>query len=172
MAFRVPDYYEKRATRYWEDEDGQKWRSMGNACWFTNLDVAKRHEDLILYKSYSSEEYPAYDNFDAIEVAKYKEIPMDYDGVMGVPITFLGKYNPDQFEIVGITTSTFKAASKTYPRQVQVSANGERKEVTKLNDAPALKVSTPPSGKTYYIVGDDYFVLKYHRILIRRKGTD
>lgn len=140
--------------------------------WFTNLEHNKRHEDLILYRSYSPEEYPAYDNFDAIEVSKTKEIPVGYDGVMGVPITFMDKYNPDQFEIVGITTSTFNAASKTYPRQVQVSANGERKEVTKLNDAPALKVSTPPSGKTYYMVGDDYFVLKYHRILIRRKGTD
>ena len=64
-------------------------------------DIAKRHEDLILYKTYNPEEYPTYDNYDAIEVAKIEDIPMDYDGVMGVPITFLDKYNPDQFEIVG-----------------------------------------------------------------------
>lgn len=71
------------------------------SCWFTNLDISKRHEDLILYKTYSPEKYPTYDNFDAIEVSKTTEIPMDYDGLMGVPITFLEYYNPDQFTIVG-----------------------------------------------------------------------
>lgn len=70
--------------------------------WFTNLEIPKRHEDLILYKSYTPDEYPKYDNYDAINVNKTSEIPMDYDGVMGVPITFLDKYNPDQFEIVGL----------------------------------------------------------------------
>ncbi|GAB6395528.1 MAG: putative adenine-specific methylase [Bacteroidales bacterium] len=72
-----------------------------NVRWFTNLDHAKRHEDLILYKNYTPEEYPKYDNYDAIEVSKTADIPMDYDGVMGVPITFLDKYNPEQFELVG-----------------------------------------------------------------------
>jgi hypothetical protein len=69
--------------------------------WFTNLDINKRHEDLILYKNYSPEEYPKYDNYDAINVDKTKEIPVDYDGNIGVPITFLDKYNPEQFEIIG-----------------------------------------------------------------------
>ncbi|PDP61152.1 adenine-specific methyltransferase EcoRI family protein [Prevotella intermedia] len=73
-----------------------------NCCWYTNLDIKKRHEELILYKRYSPEEYPKYDNYDAINVNKVKEIPMDYDGIMGVPITFMDKYNPKQFEIVGI----------------------------------------------------------------------
>lgn len=70
--------------------------------WFTNLDTTKRHENLILYKHYTPEEYPNYDNYDAIEVGKTSEIPCDYDGVMGVPITFLDKYNPEQFEILGL----------------------------------------------------------------------
>ena len=100
MAFTVPDYYEPRATRYWQDVNGQKWRSMGNICWFTNLDIKKRHEKLDLYKEYNSEEYPKFDNYDAINVNKTAEIPYDYDGFMGVPITFLDKYNPEQFEIV------------------------------------------------------------------------
>lgn len=100
MAFTVPDDSEPRATRYWQDESGQKWRSMGNVCWFTNLDIQKRHENIILYKRYTPEEYPKYDNYDAINVDKVADIPCDYDGVMGVPITFLDKYNPDQFEIV------------------------------------------------------------------------
>lgn len=100
MAFKVPEHYEARETRYWEDEDGQKWRSLGNICWFTNLDISKRDEDLILYKTYNEEEYPKFDNYDAINVGKVAEIPMDYKGAMGVPITFLDKYNPNQFEIL------------------------------------------------------------------------
>ena len=102
MKFKVPDYSEEKATRFWIDETGQKWRSLGNTCWFTNLDHNKRHEELILYKTYkgNEEDYPKYDNYDAINVDKVADIPMDYDGVMGVPITFLDKYNPEQFEIV------------------------------------------------------------------------
>ena len=73
--------------------------------WYTNLDISKRHEELVLYKSYDPDEYPKYDNYDAINVDKTKDIPMDYDGYMGVPITFLDKYNPDQFEIVGLSAS-------------------------------------------------------------------
>lgn len=101
MSFRVPDHYAPRATRYWEDENGQKWRSLGNATWFTNLDLTKRHEDLILFKTYNPDDYPTYANFDAIEVGRTADIPMDYAGAMGVPITFLDKHNPDQFEILG-----------------------------------------------------------------------
>ena len=69
--------------------------------WFTNLEIKKRHEDLILVRNYNPEDNPRYDNYDAIEVGKTGDIPMDYDGLMGVPITFLDKYNPAQFEIVG-----------------------------------------------------------------------
>ena len=100
MEFKVPDYYEERATRYRQDEDGHKWRSLGNICWFTNLDISKRHEDLILYKKYNAEEYPKYENYNAINVNKVAEIPMDYKDVMGAPITFLNKHNPQQFEIL------------------------------------------------------------------------
>ena len=102
MSFTVPADSEPRATRYWETEDGTKWRSMGNICWFTNLDHKKRHEKIVLYKTYIPEDFPRYDNYDAIEVKKTADIPMDYDGVMGVPITFLDKYNPEQFEIIGL----------------------------------------------------------------------
>ncbi len=100
MAFTVPEYYEERETRFWIDDNGQKWRSLGNICWFTNLDHKKRHEELELYKRYTPEEFLRYDNFNAINVNKTADIPEDYDGEMGVPITFLDKYNPDQFEIV------------------------------------------------------------------------
>lgn len=106
MAFTVSQSYEERSTRYWVDENGQKWRSMGNICWYTNLDTPKRHEGLILYRQYTPEEYPKYDNYDAIEVSKTAEIPCDYAGIMGVPITFLDKYNPEQFEIIGLDRYT------------------------------------------------------------------
>lgn len=102
MKFTVPSYYEPRATRYWQDETGQKWRSLGNICWFTNLEHSKRYEELILYKTYNANEYPNYDNYHAINVNKVVDIPMDYDGVMGVPITFLDKYNPNQFDLIGL----------------------------------------------------------------------
>ena len=105
IAFKVPCHYEERATRFWVDESGQKWRSLGNACWFTNLDHDKRHEELILYRKYNPTDYPTYDNYDAIEVSKVKDIPADYDGAMGVPITFLDKHNPEQFEILGCSYS-------------------------------------------------------------------
>ena len=114
MKFKVPDSYEPRETRFWIDETGQKWRSLGNICWFTNLDIRKRHEDIFLYKHYSPEEYPTYENYDAIEVAKTELIPMDYDGIMGVPITFMDKYNPAQFEILGLTDRDSPYCTKKY----------------------------------------------------------
>lgn len=102
MSFRVPDYYKERTTRFWIDKEGQKWRSLGNICWFTNLDISKRHEDLLLYRKYSADDYPKYDNYDAINIDKVADIPVDYFGYMGVPITFMDKYNPEQFELYGI----------------------------------------------------------------------
>jgi hypothetical protein len=99
--FRVPDDYPLNAAGYRVDKEGNKYIRVKGVRWFTNLDYKERHEELTLYKKYTPEEYPKYDNYDAIEVSKTSDIPMDYDGVMGVPISFLDKYNPDQFEIVG-----------------------------------------------------------------------
>lgn len=121
MAFKVPEYYEPRETRYWVDESGQKWRSMGNICWFTNLDIQKRHEELDLYKYYSAEEYPLYDNFEAININKVSDIPCDYEGIMGVPITFLDKYNPEQFEIIDINPHFFTMVEQGLPKPKQLT---------------------------------------------------
>ena len=164
----IRDSYEDHATAG-DHKEGMV--RVSGVTWFTNLDISKRHEDLILYKTYSPEEFPTYDNYNAIEVSKTKDIPVDYDGVMGVPITFLDKHNPDQFEIMGITKTWFGTATKTYPPQIQIGENGQRSTVTKLNDGAALKVDSPPSGQTYYMVEDDYFVQMYARILIRRKKS-
>ena len=96
MFFQVPDSWEK----FHHLENGKKIARVSTSCWFTNLPVAKHNEDLILYKHYTPEEYPKYDNYNAINVNAYNDIPSDYEGVMGVPITFLDKYNPEQFEII------------------------------------------------------------------------
>lgn len=168
MAFKVPSHYEARETRFWIDDTGQKWRSLGNACWFTNLDITKRHEDIILYKNYTPGEYPKYDNYDAIEVSSTKDIPCDFDGVMGVPITFLDKYNPDQFEIVGITKPWSDGRTKMYSKQMQISSNGTESLVTKLNDGATLNLKKPPSGKTYYVVDKEIYIQVYARILIKK----
>jgi hypothetical protein len=170
MWFRVKDDAPIK-TGQRVDEDGVRYQTVGNSAWFTNLDNSKRHEDVILYKSYNPEDYPRYDNYDAIDVSKAVDIPMDYDGVMGVPITFLGKHNSEQFEIVGIAKAPLGHSSKVYPQQVQVSVSGTRSTVTKLNDGPALRVEKPPVGKTYYEVDGHYYIQLYARILIRRTGA-
>ncbi len=167
MWFRIMDDFPVKSGQ--KVENGVRYQTIGNSAWFTNLDVKKRHEEMILVKRYTPDDYPRYDNYDAIEVSKILDIPLDYSGVMGVPITFLGKYNPDQFEIVGITKTWFGGASKTYDMQTQVSKNGATSTVSKLNDGPALRVSVPPKDKTYYIVDGEYFIQAYARVLIRNK---
>ena len=167
--FWVPDDYELNAAGCGIDETGRKFIRVKGVRWFTNLDYKERHEDLILYKTYSPEEYPQYDNFNAIEVNKTENIPADYEGMMGVPLTFLDKYSPDQFEILGITKTWFGLANKIYSEQIQVDKNGKETRVTKLNDGAVLEVQCPPIGKTYYKVNGKLYIQTYPRILIRRK---
>ena len=96
MYFQVPDSWEK----FHHVENGKKMARVSTSCWFTNLPVSKHNEELILIKHYTPEEYPKYDNYDAINVNTYTDIPCDYTGIMGVPVTFLDKFNPAQFEII------------------------------------------------------------------------
>ncbi len=157
MKFTVPEYYEERKTRFWIDDKGQKWRSLGNICWYTNLDIKKRHEELELYKKYTPEEYPKYDNYDAINVDKVADIPEDYFGAMGVPITFMDKYNPEQFEIIGlgISNSGIEIGVKPYKPEHKKY----RKEVQKRGAV---------DGDLYMMINNEVTV-PYARILIRRK---
>lgn len=103
--FGVPKDYPLNAASSRTDEEGNKYIRVKGVRWFTNLDYEERHKDLILYKKYNEKEYPKYDNYNAINVDITKDIPMDYSGVMGVPITFIDKYNPEQFEILGMSAS-------------------------------------------------------------------
>lgn len=148
--------------------------------WFTNLEHGRRHQPLDLMtmadnlkfsrhaEIRGSLGYLTYDNFDAIEVPYTDAIPLDYEGVMGVPITFLDKYCPEQFEIVGITKTWFGGASKVYPPQTQVDKNGKESLVTKLNDGPVVELDEIPEGKTYYRVDGKNYAQLYCRILIKK----
>lgn len=120
--------------------------------WFTNLEIKKRHEDLILYKHYTPEEYPHYENYDAIEVCKTADIPCDYDGAMGVPTTFLDKYNPEQFEIIGLAEGDLGK---------ELGLKPFNRELKKLNKS--LR-----DGQLFYMV-NGYPQKPYSRILIRKK---
>jgi len=100
IEFGVPDDYPLKAAGYRIDANGKKYIRVKGIRWFTNMDYISRNEDLILHRSFSYEDFPKYDNYDAIDISKTKNIPFDYDGHMGVPITFLDKYNPEQFEII------------------------------------------------------------------------
>lgn len=107
--FYVPDDYPLNAAGCGIDSDGRRFIRVKGVRWYTNLDYKQRHEEMILVKRYSLEAYPRYDNYDAINVDKTSDIPCDYAGVMGVPITFMDKYNPDQFEIVGMAAGNTRA---------------------------------------------------------------
>lgn len=167
MAFAVPDYYEPKAVRYWQDANGQKWRSMGNICWFTNLDIKKRHEKLDLYKEYNPEDYPKYYNYDAIDVYKTQNIPCDYYGVMGVPVTFLERFNPEQFEIIGLGTEV--------PKTVKHVAYKEKGII--CYEVDGKPIWTTPYTVTERKMGNSLRIEKnglpanapYGRILIKRK---
>ena len=180
--FGVPKEYPLNAAGWRIDENGNHYIRVKGVRWFTNLEHGRRHQPLQLmtmadnikfsrHKDLRGKEYQKYDNYDAIEVPFTDAIPSDYDGVMGVPISFLDKYCPEQFEILGITKTWFGAASKIYPEQIEVNKKGEQKRVTKLNDGATLKLVSPPSGETHYIVDGNVYIQLYARILIcHRKG--
>ncbi len=180
--FEVPADYPIKASGWRIDEEtGRKYIRVKGVRWFTNIDHGRRHEPLPLMSMsdnlrYSRHkelkgkaEYDRYDNYDAIEVPYTDAIPCDYEGVMGVPISWLDKYCPEQFEILGITKTWFGGASKTYPEQIQVNKNGKRSRVSKLNDGSVIELLSPPTSTTYYIVDEKYYIQTYARILIRKK---
>ena len=178
--FGVPKEYPLNAAGWRIDENGNHYIRVKGVRWFTNLEHGRRHQPLQLmtmadnikfsrHKELRGKEYQKYDNYDAIEVPFTDAIPSDYEGVMGVPISFLDKYCPEQFEILGITKTWFGEASKIYPEQIEVNKKGEQKRVTKLNDGATLKLGAPPTGETHYIVGGNVYIQLYARILIRHR---
>lgn len=150
-GFIVPPHYPLHGTEARVDERGNRIVSSNNTCWFTNLENSKRFEELPLYRTYNPEDFPKYDNYDAIEVSRTNDIPVDYDGLMAVPITFLNKYNPDQFEILGIMDRANSSGLRT--------KKYEKSEVANANDLNARGVIR---------VNGEYKAM-YARLLIKRR---
>ena len=149
-AFYVPDDYPLNASGCGVDEDGRKYIRVKGVRWYTNLDVKQRHEELILVKRYSPELYPRYVNYDAIEVSSVADIPCDYPYEMGVPITFLDKYNPEQFEIVGISRELVRTVSD------DIRKNG----------------AYPQVGRFYLDLGGPKYKKVYERLVIKNKHPE
>ena len=155
--FGIPDDYPLNAVGYRIDENGRKFIRVKGVRWFTNLDYKERYEDIILYKTYKLEGYPKFENYDAINVNTTKDIPIDYEGIMGVPITFLDKYNPHQFEIIGlgISNSGIEIGVKPYKEEHRKY----RKEVQKRGAVDG----------DLYMMTNGVVDVPYARILIKNK---
>lgn len=169
MYFFVPDSFGK----YHKIIRGRKMVRVSTSCWFTNLEVEKHKKNITLYKKYTPEEYPKYDNYDAIDVSKVAEIPYDYTGVMGVPITFIDKYNPKQFEIIalGIVGSINFSCEK----KMEILKNGQPTGKVTVNAKGTLykkynpKMDKKPPAFKDLETGELYSSI-YARIIIKRIG--
>ena len=159
--FMIPPTYEVRSKSLRVDEKGNRYIRVVGVRWFTNLDYPQRHEDLDLYKQYTPEEYPTYENYDAINVNKTGEIPIDFEGIMGVPITFMDKYNPDQFEILGMCENEDLYTLKT---KVYTTAECKQAYFAKFG-----KNGTYDLNASGVILKDGIQEKVYQRILIRNK---
>lgn len=173
--FRVPDTYPLKAAGFRVDEKGIKYIRVKGVRWFTNLDYKERHENLILYKNYTSDEYPFYCNYKAINVDKTTDIPYDYFGEIGVPITFLDKYNPDQFEIIAL--GIVGSINFSSERKMEILKDGKPTGKFTINAKGTLyrkynseKDKVPPAFKDAE-TGELYSSI-YARIIIKRRTTN
>jgi hypothetical protein len=168
--FRVNNDYDIKTISRKKIVDGKKYFSMGNVVWYTNLNVSKRNEEIILFKKYNKKDYPKYDNYDAIDVSKVSEIPKDFDGIMGVPVTFLDKHNPNQFEILGLSQKYGYGleSKKFYNDYVEIRSDGSKTGSSgkKTNGNPVMK-GMPKKGN-YFSNGKRVVHSLYTRIFIRK----
>lgn len=174
-AFYVPDDYPLNAAGCGVDDSGRRFIRVKGVRWYTNLDLKQRHEEMILVKRYSPEAYPHFDNYDAINVNKTADIPCDYDGVMGVPITFLDRYSPEQFEIVGYTAKDMGVECFKFYQDLEQSMNGKPfvRNMKSARFSPMISVPERPSKTCYRASNADGYLLKtYGRVLIRNKHPE
>lgn len=169
--FRVPDEYPLNAASSRIDENGYKYIRVKGVRWFTNLDYEERHEDLVLYKKYTEEEFPKYDNYNAINVNKTADIPYDYDGCIGVPITFLDKYNPEQFDIIALGNSRDNfTPSKSYTNPKKILKDGQVRNGNAINNVLVINQTTKPVDSVYYTTDNSaYLTAPYARVIIKQK---
>lgn len=178
MEFILPDDYQKWNYRM---ADGRKVGKVPTIAWYTNLDIKKRHEELILVKKYAGheDEYPTYDNYDAIEVSKVADIPLDYAGVMGVPITFLDKYSPEQFEIIGLLQSSTDEQAGIPNLRYYDDFKEMRQDMSytgasgkKANGNPVVAGKSAKGNFLYCESTNEYVHSVYARIAIRNKHPE
>lgn len=188
MTFRVPDSYPLTGTELFVGADGKKYISVAGTGWFTNLDHGRRHQPISLmtmadnlkfsaHNEIKEKGYPHYDNYDAIEVPYTDAIPSDYDGIMGVPISFIKYFCPEQFEIVGMTSGRNEFdkiawPTKRYINPLQINKNGTITNGSKANTRATILLDEVPTGTIYYTAdnADKPFQIQYARILIRKKA--
>jgi len=170
MFFIVPNDWERY---HHVDELGRKIARVSTSCWITNLEVDKHKEKIVLYRQYSPEIYRKYDNYDAINVDRYLDIPDNYYGVIGVPITYLDKHNPDEFEIVALGNSKDNfQPTKVYRNPIKHLKNGSTQNGEAINNVLVFNQKDKPRDTIYYTSDNsDYLVAPYARLLIRRKGA-
>lgn len=164
MYFSVPEGYD-----YSKIIDGQKCARVSSSCWYTSLVTNKNNKKILLTKKYNSKDYPTYDNYDAININNFHDIPCDYNGIMGVPITFLDKYNPEQFELLGLSS---KKHSQNIPRFHDNSFyNGYTRGKVKTRIESNLPLLSIPDFGGTKCVKDGYSDLYqlYWRVFIKRK---
>ncbi|MBE6528245.1 MAG: modification methylase [Thermoplasmata archaeon] len=177
--FRVPDDYPLNSATHRTDEQGNKYIRVKGVRWYTNVDYSERHEELVLYKKYTPEEYPKYDNYNAIDVGATSDIPADYNGLMGVPKSFIDKYNPDQFEIMGQGSGREEFDKEAWPtikyeNPIQHNKDGSTSNGSKLNTAAVFRYNEVPKDCIYYTAdnAEGYLVIPYARIFIRRRSGE
>lgn len=159
--FYVPDDYPLNAAGCGIDEDGRRFIRVKGIRWYTNLDIKQRHEEMILVQRYTPEKYAHFDNYDAINIDATADIPCDYEGVMGVPITFMDKYSPDQFEIIGLGIANLGLSIGVQPYKPEHKRY--RKEVQKRGAV---------DGDLYMVDENNNPVVPYARVLIRNKHPE
>lgn len=173
--FTIPDDYPFRENAAGTKiVDGKKMVSVNGVRWFTNLTHRKRNQLLPLYAKQSEKHFPKYDNYDAINIDKIADIPYDYDGIMGVPITFIDKFNPDQFEILGLGNSRFNfMPNKKYIKPIKHLKNGSiGRDAAAVNSVLVLAIENRPLNTTYYTSDNSqYLVAPYARVLLKHKLT-
>ena len=157
----MPDDYPLNAAGCGIDDEGRRFIRVKGVRWYTNLDIKQRHEEMILVKRYSPGLYPQYYNYDAINVDKTADIPCDFEGIIGVPITFMDKYSPDQFDIVGLGIANLGLSIGVRPYKPEHKLY--RKEVQKRGTV---------DGDLYMLDENGNPVVPYARVLIRNKHPE
>jgi hypothetical protein len=168
MFFVVPSDWEKY---HHIDDSGRKIARVSTSCWITNLEVDKHREKMVLYRQYNATDYRSYDNFDAINVDRYLDIPDNYYGVIGVPITYLDKHNPNEFDIVALGNSKENfQPTKVYKNPIKHLKSGDTQNGNAINNVLVFNQKEKPEDVIYYTSDNsDFLIAPYARILIKRK---